>query len=180
MLKPRFLALSMSTLALGLAACGGSTKSTGSAPTPPAASTPTTATSTSSTTSSASNATVTISTASVPGLGTILVNAKGHTLYTFAPDKKSRVTCTGGCASVWPPAKLPTGAKPVAAGQVKQSLLASDPDPTGGLVITYAGWPLYTYVVDTAPGQHAGQALNLNGGVWHVISPAGTVITKTP
>jgi predicted lipoprotein with Yx(FWY)xxD motif len=116
----------------------------------------------------------------VPGLGTILVNAKGDTLYTFAPDKKSRVTCTGGCASVWPPAKLPTGAKPVAAGQVRQSLLASDPDPTGGLVITYAGWPLYTYVGDTAPGQHTGQALNLNGGRWYVISPSGTVIKKKP
>ena len=84
------------------------------------------------------------------------------------------------CAAVWPPAALPSGQKPVAAEPVKQSLLGSDPNPTGGQVITYAGWPLYTYVGDTAPGQHAGQALNLNGGVWSVISPAGKVITKKP
>ena len=36
---------------------------------------------------------LTISTATVPGLGVILVNAEGRTLYTFAPDKKSKVTC---------------------------------------------------------------------------------------
>jgi predicted lipoprotein with Yx(FWY)xxD motif len=121
-----------------------------------------------------------ISSSTIAGLGPVLVNAQGHTLYTFSPDKDKKVTCVSACAAVWPPAALPSGQKPVAAGPVKQSLLGSDPNPAGGQVITYAGWPLYTYVADTAPGQHAGQALNLNGGVWYVISPAGKVITKTP
>jgi predicted lipoprotein with Yx(FWY)xxD motif len=110
----------------------------------------------------------------------VLVNAQGRTLYIFAPDNHKKVTCVSTCAAIWPPAFLPSGQKPVAAGPVKQSLLASDPDPAGGQVITYAGWPLYTYVTDSAPGQHTGQALNLNGGLWYVISPAGKVITKKP
>ncbi|MGO9883194.1 MAG: hypothetical protein ACLPV4_09280, partial [Solirubrobacteraceae bacterium] len=63
-------------------------------------------------------------------------------------------------------------------GGVKASLLGSDPDPSGGKVVTYAGWPLYSYVADTAPGAHGGQSLNLNGGLWYVISPSGKVITK--
>ena len=96
------------------------------------------------------------------------------------PDKHNKVTCVGGCAAVWPPAFVPNGQKAQAAGQVKQSLLGSDPDPAGGRVVTYAGWPLYTYVTDTAPGQAAGQALNLNGGLWYAISPAGKLITKKP
>jgi predicted lipoprotein with Yx(FWY)xxD motif len=123
---------------------------------------------------------VKISSGTLARLGPALVDSHGRTLYVFAPDKSNKVTCVSTCAAIWPPAFLPSGKKPVAASPVKQSLLGSDPDPAGGRVITYAGWPLYTYVTDTAPGQATGQALNLNGGPWYVISPAGKVITKTP
>jgi predicted lipoprotein with Yx(FWY)xxD motif len=119
-----------------------------------------------------------ISTASVAGLGTVLVDSAGHTLYTYAPDKKSKVTCTAGCAAFWPPAKLASGQKPVAGAGVKASLLGSDPDPSGGQVATYAGWPLYTFLADKTAGAANGQALNSSGGLWYVISPSGTVITK--
>jgi predicted lipoprotein with Yx(FWY)xxD motif len=110
----------------------------------------------------------------------VLVNAQGRTLYIFVPDKAKKVTCVGGCAVVWPPASLPSGEKAVAAGAVKQALLGSDPNPSGGLVITYAGWPLYTYVADTAAGKATGQGVNLNGGLWYVISPSGRVIKAKP
>jgi predicted lipoprotein with Yx(FWY)xxD motif len=120
--------------------------------------------------------TVAISTRKIPKLGTVLVNSKGMTLYMFVPDKDKKVTCVHACAAVWPPLYLPKGGKPAASGQVKASLLGSDPDPTGGRVVTYAGWPLYTYVVDRAPGSVKGQALNLNGGLWYVLGPSGNVI----
>jgi predicted lipoprotein with Yx(FWY)xxD motif len=120
--------------------------------------------------------TVVISTRNIPKLGTVLVNSKGLTLYMFVPDKDKSVTCVDACAAVWPPVFLPKGAKAAAAGQVKASMLGSDPDPTGGRVATYAGWPLYTYVADRAPGSVKGQALNLNGGLWYVLAPSGKVI----
>jgi predicted lipoprotein with Yx(FWY)xxD motif len=120
--------------------------------------------------------TVVISTRNIPKLGTVLVNSKGLTLYMFVPDKDTSVTCVHACAAVWPPVFLPKGAKAAAAGQVKASMLGSDPDPTGGRVATYAGWPLYTYVADRAPGSVKGQALNLNGGLWYVLAPSGKVI----
>ena len=44
--------------------------------------------------------------------------------------------------------------------------------------MTYAGWPLYSYVTDTSPGSAHGQALKLNGGLWYVIAPSGKLITK--
>jgi predicted lipoprotein with Yx(FWY)xxD motif len=78
---------------------------------------------------------------------------------------------------VWPPLKL-SGSQATGSAPVKASLLGSDPNPSGGKVVTYAGWPLYTYVADTGPGMASGQAKNLNGGLWYVISPAGTVIKK--
>ncbi len=143
-----------------------------------------TTTSTSSSSSAApssagkSSAAVKISAKKIPGLGSVLVDAQGRTLYTFAPDKAKKVTCVGSCAAVWPPVKIAAGAKAKPSGAVKASLLGSDPDPSGGKVVTYAGWPLYLYVADTKPGAHAGQAINLNGGNWYVISPAGKVIKK--
>ena len=132
------------------------------------------------TTPAPAKAGVQISTRTIPGLGPVLVNAQGRTLYMFVPDKDQKVTCVGTCAEVWPPAFLPKGQKPIASGQVKQSLLGSDPDPAGGQVITYAGWPLYTFVSDTAPGKATGQALNINGGFWYVLTPSGQVIKTKP
>jgi predicted lipoprotein with Yx(FWY)xxD motif len=168
-MRKSFAFLALPAIALALAACG-SSKSSSSSTSSDAAS--------ASSTSAAAPATVNISAKTIPGLGPVLVNPAGRTLYTFAPDKAKKVTCVGGCAAVWPPLMLAAGAKAVGSGGVKTSLLGSDPDPSGGKVVTYAGWPLYLYVADTTPGAHAGQALNLNGGLWYVISPSGKVVTK--
>jgi predicted lipoprotein with Yx(FWY)xxD motif len=119
---------------------------------------------------------VIVSTRKVPGLGVVLVDGRGRTLYMFVPDKRKRVTCTGTCAAVWPPLKLPAGKKPKARGKARASLLGSDKDPAGGRVVTYKGWPLYLYVADRKPGDATGQALDLNGGLWYVLSPSGKVI----
>jgi hypothetical protein len=75
---------------------------------------------------------------------------------------------------VWPPV---SGTSATAGTGINQSLLGSDPNPGGGSVITYNKWPLYTYAADTAPGAAQGQALNLNGGLWYVMSPTGAVVT---
>lgn len=47
-------------------------------------------------------------------------------------------------------------------------------------MVTYAGWPLYTYISDSAAGQASGQGLETNGALWYAISPSGKVITATP
>ncbi|MGO9789079.1 MAG: hypothetical protein ACLP8S_06005 [Solirubrobacteraceae bacterium] len=108
----------------------------------------------------------------------MLVDGRGRTLYTFAPDNAEKVTCTGGCATIWPPVTLPAAAHAVAAGAVNGSLLGSDPNPGGGRVATYKGWPLYNYVADPAPGSASGEGVNSSGGVWYVITPTGTVIKQ--
>lgn len=120
-----------------------------------------------------------ISTRKIPGLGQVLVNGKGFTLYVFKPDNQKKVTCTSAeCTAMWPPVVLKNGNKPAATGAVKTSMLGSDPDPaaSGERVATYNNWPLYTYKADTRPGQARGQTINLNGGLWYVISPSGKVI----
>jgi predicted lipoprotein with Yx(FWY)xxD motif len=155
--------------ALVAAACGSSSKTTTQS---------TKSTSTSSTSSSSSAGKPTITTRTIKPYGSVLVNSAGHALYVFSPDKASKATCVGPCATVWPPVKLASGAKPAPSGQVKASLLGSDPYPSGGRVVTYNHWPLYAYVTDTQPGVAHGQGLRLNGGLWYLMSPSGTVVKK--
>ncbi len=149
--------------ALIIAGCGGSGSST-------------TTTTTSSAKPAASAPGVKVAAKPVSGLGPVLVNEEGKTLYIFAPDKESKVTCQAECAAIWPPLKLESGQKATTSGAVKSKLLGKDPDPEGGEVVTYAGWPLYTYTADTAAGTATGQGLNVNGGYWYAISPSGKVI----
>jgi predicted lipoprotein with Yx(FWY)xxD motif len=132
--------------------------------------------------SRSAKSTVTVSTRSVSGLGQILVNSAGKTLYMFVPDKHSKVTCFKTCAKIWPPLKASIATKLVAKGAAKKALLGTDKDAAvaGGRVVTYNHWPLYTYLGDPKPGVAAGQALNLNGGLWYVLSPTGAIIKTKP
>jgi predicted lipoprotein with Yx(FWY)xxD motif len=117
--------------------------------------------------------TVTVMARTLPGVGTVLVDSKGYTLYMFAPDHHRSVTCTAACLGSWPPLTLPSGARLTAGPGVKSVLLGSDPGPAGGRVVTYDGWPLYTYADDVQPGQATGQDGDANGGYWYVIRPSG-------
>lgn len=122
--------------------------------------------------------TYTVTTRGVSGLGKILVDGKGQTLYIFYRDHYSgRSKCNSECANVWPPLLLPTGVtKPVAAGSAKSSLLATTRRSDGTLQVTYKGWPLYRFALDTGPGDAAGEGLNNLGGLWYVLKPSGAVI----
>jgi predicted lipoprotein with Yx(FWY)xxD motif len=131
--------------------------------------------------SAASGKTVKIGTRTLPGLGKVLVNSSGRTLYMFAPDKQRKVTCTSAaCVLAWPPVFLPAGGKVVATAGAKQSLFGSDKDPKGGRVVTYKGWPLYLFKGDTKNGVANGQDIDLTGGYWYVISSTGVPIKHKP
>jgi len=99
---------------------------------------------------------------------TVLTNAKGLTLYTFAPDKPNKSVCYGSCAAYWPPVKGPVT---VAAGVTGVTgKLGTTKRTDGSLQATYNGRPLYTYIADTGPGQAKGNKLNLNGGLWYEVT----------
>lgn len=122
----------------------------------------------------------TVRTKKLKKLGTVLVNSRGRTLYMFVPDHQKKVTCKGKCAVSWPPLKIKKGKRPTAGGAAKQKLLGIDRTVGGARVVTYNRWPLYTYILDSKPGQALGQASKLNGGYWYVLSPAGRVIKNKP
>jgi len=93
---------------------------------------------------------------------TVLTNAKGLTLYSFAPDTAAASRCYGSCAVYWPPVTGTAAASPGVPGRVG-TITRTD----GSEQLTYNGHPLYTYIGDSAPGQARGNNLNLNGGLWH-------------
>ena len=97
---------------------------------------------------------------------TVLTNAKGRTLYWFAPDTATRSACYGTCAAYWPPVQGAVTAGPGVTGRLG-TITRSD----GSAQATYDGHPLYTYVGDSAAGQANGNRLNLNGGLWYEVTP---------
>jgi predicted lipoprotein with Yx(FWY)xxD motif len=91
----------------------------------------------------------------------LLTDAKGLTLYTFAPDKVNKSVCYGDCASYWPPVPGNMSAGPGVTGKIG-TITRTD----GTTQATYNGRPLYTYIGDHGPGTAAGNNINLNGGLW--------------
>jgi predicted lipoprotein with Yx(FWY)xxD motif len=104
-----------------------------------------------------------LKTATIGGT-TVLTNAKGFTLYSFAPDTPAASKCYGSCAAYWPPVTGTPSASPGVPGRVS-TIKRTD----GTEQLTYNGHPLYTYIGDSAPGQAKGNNLNLNGGLWHEV-----------
>jgi predicted lipoprotein with Yx(FWY)xxD motif len=104
-------------------------------------------------------------------LGVILVDTRGRTLYMFTKDKRNKSSCSGQCATFWPP--LTTRGKPVAGPGAKASLLGTTKRSDGHMQVTYEGHPLYRFAQDAKAGQTNGEGLNAFGAKWYAVSPSG-------
>jgi predicted lipoprotein with Yx(FWY)xxD motif len=146
-------------IVLGVAACGSSGGGAGASPTPP-------------TTTTGQPATVGVATT---GLGQILVDSQGRTLYLFQKDSGTTSTCTGGCATAWPPLRA-TSQLAVGSG-ANAALLGTTARSDGGPQVTYNGHPVYLFVKDQKPGDTNGEGVNAFGASWFALSPAGDQVT---
>jgi len=166
---PLFTIAAVALVAIGLAACGGSSNSDNS---------------------NASAATTggggqTVSTKSVSGVGTVLVDSSGQALYTNNRDSGMNVACTGSCNAIWVPLMAPSGGQPTSSDQAVKSKIGMVKSSGGGQV-TFGGKPLYTFAQD-ASGQVTGNGVTDNFGgtsfTWTVASTgqvaAGSNSTST-
>jgi predicted lipoprotein with Yx(FWY)xxD motif len=125
---------------------------------------------------SSAGAPATIGTGSSATLGAYLTGAGGMTLYIRTSDPAGGSSCTGGCATAWPPLAVAAGAQPVA-GTGVTGTLATFTRSDGALQVTYNGHALYYYATDTKPGDTTGQGV---GGVWFVAPVAGSGGAASP
>jgi predicted lipoprotein with Yx(FWY)xxD motif len=160
-LSPRVAApAAVALTALAVSACGGGGGNT--------------ATVTSPTTAAGKRATVGLE--SVGGVGKILVDSSGRTLYLFQRDARDASACTGACAGAWPP--LRATSKPAVGTGVKSSLVGTIRRSDGAAQVTYNGHPLYRFGGDHAAGDTNGQGVNAFGARWYAVSASGNVVTS--
>lgn len=105
-------------------------------------------------------------------LGWVMAKADESVVYTYAKDSKGGApTCTGSCASVWAPV---TGTPKAGPADTFPGAFGLVTGAGGQKVITYNGYPLYTYV--GAPKfSTKGNGID---GAWHVIQLSEGDITS--
>ena len=108
-------------------------------------------------------------------LGKVLVDSKGRTVYLFQKDTGSMSTCSGACATDWPP--VTTTGKPTAGSGLTASMVGTTTRSDGTKQVTYNGHPLYTYVGDQKAGDTNGQGVSAFGALWYAVSPSGSTVT---
>jgi predicted lipoprotein with Yx(FWY)xxD motif len=103
-------------------------------------------------------------------LGEFLVDAEGRTLYIFLNDSPGASTCSGDCATNWPPATIGDDQTPAGSGLTGE--LGTLERDDGSLQLTLDGWPLYRFAGAADAGDTAGEGV---GGVWFVARPDGSL-----
>jgi predicted lipoprotein with Yx(FWY)xxD motif len=106
------------------------------------------------------------------GMGTVVTDAKGWTLYRYAKDQVNMSMCTDSCAQTW----MPVMADGSVQGMGVQAKIGTVTRNDGMKQVTLAGWPLYRYMGDTKAGDMNGQGKN---GAWSLVTPAGKMMAMS-
>jgi|SRR5215469_14088545 len=118
---------------------------------------------------------MTISTRTLAGVGTVLTDQSGKTLYTPEQEGNGVIKCTAACLGFWFPVTVGSGVAPHASTALTGTL-GSVKRSDGSLQLTYNGHPLYTFKLDDAPGQdHGNDFSDQFGGqsfTWHAVTSA--------
>jgi predicted lipoprotein with Yx(FWY)xxD motif len=110
-------------------------------------------------------------------LGSILVDARGRTLYLFEKDRSGLSMCSSACTAYWPP--LTSQGAPRAGSGVHKALLTLGKAHNGVRQVLYAGHPIYTFVGDKRAGQTSGEGLTNFGAGWYAIAANGQKVEKS-
>lgn len=164
-----------------IAACGGSSSSSKTSPSSPAATLSTAPTTTQPSapqpttqpnTAAAAGAALKVGT---PKFAAALTDSTGKAVYLFTADTGTTSTCTGACASAWPPVTT-TGTPSLTGGTAK---LGTTTRSDGTVQVTYNGHPLYYFAGDTKPGDTNGEGSKAFGAEWYLIGIDGNKIDNS-
>jgi len=125
----------------------------------------------------------TLSVAEAGEFGQYIVGPDGKPVYMFTTDTQGNgadpaITCSSeDCLAAWP---LVTVEGDVMVGPGLDPDLAGTMARDGQAVVTYNGWPLYTFVRDQAGAAPEGQDIESFGGEWYLLGPDGEMIEEEP
>jgi len=104
---------------------------------------------------------------------TILVDAKGRTLYVLTPETAHRLLCkSAACLSFWPPLTVRSARARLVAGRGVSGRLGLLHRRHGPIQVTFRGLPVYRFKLDRHAGDVNGDRLMTFGGTWHVVAAA--------
>ncbi len=113
------------------------------------------------------------------GYGEVLTDSAGYTLYVLSTESSGKLHCTSGaCLKAWPPLLVAKNAKVTGGAGVRGKI--SHVVRGAKWQVTYNGWPVYTFVGDSHPGQTNGENIHAFGGVWDLVHAAATTNAATP
>ena len=121
----------------------------------------------------AEEGTVFVSLGSAAGLGQVLVDSEGHTLYAFSGDSAQAASCEGACAKAWPPLLVEEG-EPQPSNGASGARLGTITRADGSRQVTYSGHPLYSFGGDKQPGEANGNGSAAFGGTWSALKGSGS------
>ncbi|SRR6266511_1042993 len=104
------------------------------------------------------------------GIGQVLVDPAGKTLYLYASDQGTTSAVPANILGAWPPLTVASADEAEAGEGVDQSKLGTAPQADGQIWVTYNGHLLYRFSGDAAPGDTTGHKL---GNIWFALTPAG-------
>lgn len=110
---------------------------------------------------------------SSPGLGLVLADSEGRTLYAFSSDRGGVPSCYGACEKAWPPLIISKG-EPEPSNGASAAKLGIVERKDGSKQVTYGGQPLYAFGGDGSPGQAKGNGASAFGGTWTALKGSGT------
>ena len=103
-----------------------------------------------------------------------LTDSSGRSLYLFKSDTSTKSTCSGACATAWPP--LITKGAPTAGTGATAGDLGTIARSDGTKQVSYDGHPLYYFSGDSAAGQTNGEGINGFGALWYLVAPTGAQV----
>ena len=118
---------------------------------------------------------MTLGSTNSPTLGAYLTGQNGMTLYVLNKDTPDTSTCSGACATNWPPLTVAAGAT-VTGPSGAMSSFGQVARTDGTVQIAYNHMPLYYFAGDSAAGDTNGQGKN---GTWFVAPVSGS-LTAAP
>lgn len=131
---------------------------------------------------SGSNASQTLAVKHQNGIGTMLVDSSGKTVYFTSQEANGKIACTSECLSFWHPV-LASGSTPPTVSGVTGLTVVHRTD-NNQEQLAYQGKPLYTFVQDSSSGDVSGNNfMDSFGGTdftWHVATVTGSAGAPAP